>query len=62
MNEELNNLLTLKELEKGYILYVMKNVKQKTIRAAPILGITLRTLQRKLYVIRNEIIERHINE
>jgi ActR/RegA family two-component response regulator len=50
--EAVSNLISLEEMEKNHILYVMAQVDNNVTRAATILGMSERTLQRKLKKIK----------
>ncbi len=49
-----NNLITIDEAIKNHILHIMKHTKGNVQRAALILGVSERTLQRRLQKIREE--------
>lgn len=50
--ESLTNLISLEEMEKNHILYVMAQVDNNVTKAATILGMSERTLQRKIKKIK----------
>ncbi|WP_337866887.1 sigma-54 dependent transcriptional regulator [Ignavibacterium sp.] len=54
-DESITNLISLEEMEKNHILYVMAQVDNNVTRAANILGMSERSLQRKLKKIKEQL-------
>lgn len=51
--ESVSNLVTLEEMERNHILYVMTQLDNNVTKAATILGMNERTLQRKIKKLKN---------
>jgi len=53
--ESLSNLVSIEEMERNHILYVLSQVDNNITKAATILGLSERTLQRKLKKIKESL-------
>lgn len=53
--DEVSNLISIEEMERNHILYVLSQVDNNITKAASILGLSERTLQRKIRKIKNSL-------